>query len=84
MSQKPKVTPEPIPGPGTWRTRSVRNRSLWESYAVLPAKTRLRISLYVTAIAVVGIFVSDKLEDLLPIQPKEQAQAPQHANPSTP
>ncbi|KAA1468115.1 hypothetical protein DENSPDRAFT_927108 [Dentipellis sp. KUC8613] len=44
----------------------VRKRSLWASYAVLPAKTRLGISLGVCAVALAGIFVSDQLEKDMP------------------
>lgn len=38
---------------------------------VLPAKTRMRISLAVCAFAALGIYVSDKLEEAVPA-PKEQ------------
>ncbi|KAF8272863.1 hypothetical protein EI94DRAFT_1716914 [Lactarius quietus] len=42
------------------------------SVAVLPAKTRLKISLAVCAVAVAGIFVSDSLERTIP-PPKEHS-----------
>ena len=44
---------------------------------VLPAKTRLRISLAVCAVAVAGIFVSDSLERAIPPQKKHDTELPQ-------
>jgi len=39
-----------------------------QSYAALPAKTRLALSLGVCGVAVVGIFISDLLEKKLPTE----------------
>ncbi|KAF8506961.1 hypothetical protein F5888DRAFT_1798178 [Russula emetica] len=49
---------------------AVRKRTIWESYAVLPPKTRLNISLAVCAVAIAGIFISDRLEKTIPPPPK--------------
>jgi hypothetical protein len=43
---------------------------------VLPAKTRLRISLAVCAVAVAGIFVSDSLEKTMPPPKKHNTEHP--------
>ncbi|KAH9982626.1 hypothetical protein BGW80DRAFT_37551 [Lactifluus volemus] len=52
-------------------SEAVRKRTIWESYAALPAKTRLNISLAVCAVAVAGIFISDRLEKICPHPPKQ-------------
>ncbi|KAM5535846.1 hypothetical protein V8D89_010464 [Ganoderma adspersum] len=57
-----------------FRAKPVGERSIWESWAVLPAKTRLRVSLALTAFAAAGIWASDQLEKVIP-PPKEVAQA---------
>ncbi|KAI0828871.1 hypothetical protein BC628DRAFT_1173406 [Trametes gibbosa] len=49
-----------------FRTKPVQERSIWESYAVLPARTRLYVSLGITAFAAIGIYASDKLEEVFP------------------
>ncbi|KAI0283420.1 hypothetical protein BGY98DRAFT_1093923 [Russula aff. rugulosa BPL654] len=49
---------------------AVRKRTIWESYAVLSPKTRLNISLAVCAVAIAGIFISDRLEKAIPPPPK--------------
>ncbi|KAI0354599.1 hypothetical protein OH77DRAFT_1387358, partial [Trametes cingulata] len=54
-----------------FRKKPVQERSIWESYAVLPARTRLYVSLGITAFAAVGLFMSDQLEKVFP--PPEQA-----------
>ncbi|KAH9081939.1 hypothetical protein EDB83DRAFT_2335625 [Lactarius deliciosus] len=58
-------------------SESVRKRTLWESYAVLPANTRLKISLAVCALAVAGIFISDGLERAIPPPKKHDTENPQ-------
>ncbi|KAG9314120.1 hypothetical protein JVU11DRAFT_4903 [Chiua virens] len=52
---------------------SARSRSLWESYKVLPARTRLYVSMAVCTIGAVGIFISDHLEERYPAQRPAQA-----------
>ncbi|KAI0004187.1 hypothetical protein BJV74DRAFT_763919 [Russula compacta] len=47
-------------------SEAVRKRTIWKSYAVLPPKTRLNISLALCAVAVAGIFISDRLEEAMP------------------
>ncbi|KAI9462415.1 hypothetical protein BJY52DRAFT_146521 [Lactarius psammicola] len=66
---KPRQTPQ--------SSESVRKRTLWESYAVLPAKTRLKISLAVCAVAIAGIFVSDGLERTMPPPKRTNTERPQ-------
>ncbi|KAI0274794.1 hypothetical protein BC834DRAFT_965276 [Gloeopeniophorella convolvens] len=65
---------------------AVRKRTIWESYAVLPAKTRLNISLAVCAVAIAGIFISDRLEEAIPPpvpkgSPEASTQLPSHPQP---
>ncbi|KAI0046617.1 hypothetical protein FA95DRAFT_1493721 [Auriscalpium vulgare] len=48
---------------------AVRKRTIWQSWAALPAPTRLKISLGICAVAVAGIFVSDRLEASVPASP---------------
>ncbi|KAJ3537403.1 hypothetical protein NM688_g6696 [Phlebia brevispora] len=50
----------------SFREVPVPQRSLWESWAVIPAKTRLKISLAFTGFALAGLIMSDKLEQWLP------------------
>lgn len=45
--------------------------------AVLPAKTRLKISLAVCVVAAAGIFVSDGLERTMPTPKKHNTEQPQ-------
>ncbi|KAF8481326.1 hypothetical protein DFH94DRAFT_692333 [Russula ochroleuca] len=52
------------------KSEAVRKRSIWESYAVLPPKTRLNISLALCAVAIAGIVISDRLEEAMPPPPK--------------
>ncbi|KAI6012419.1 hypothetical protein F5J12DRAFT_817967 [Pisolithus orientalis] len=54
----------------------VRNHSLWGSYKVLPARTRLYISMGVCTLGVAGLFVSDYLEKTLPPTPRGTAKSP--------
>ncbi|CAL1694459.1 unnamed protein product [Somion occarium] len=56
--------------------KPIRQRSLWESYAVLPAKTRLKISLAITAVALGGIYLSNRLEETIPAPPEDKARLP--------
>jgi hypothetical protein len=42
----------------------------------LPAKTRLNISLAVCAVAIAGIFISDRLEETMPPPPKTSPNFP--------
>ncbi|KAI1793103.1 hypothetical protein LXA43DRAFT_282087 [Ganoderma leucocontextum] len=64
-----------------FRTKPVGERSIWESWAVLPAKTRLRISLAITAFAAAGIWAADQLEKAIPA-PKDAAQTSKSPSPS--
>ncbi|THH17375.1 hypothetical protein EW146_g3422 [Bondarzewia mesenterica] len=64
MSQKP--THRPTPSSRFSQEEAVRKRTMWESYAVLPAKTRMRISLGICAVALAGILISDRLEAVMP------------------
>ena len=48
---------------------------------VLPAKTRLRVSLALTAFAAAGIWASDQLEKIIP--PKDATQASKSPSPSS-
>ena len=54
-------------------------------FLVLPAKTRLRISLAITAFAAAGIWASDQLEKAIPA-PKDAAQTSKspHLSPNSP
>ncbi|EJF67266.1 hypothetical protein BD309DRAFT_967677 [Dichomitus squalens] len=83
MSQTPKTPPKPAPKQPEFkfRTKPVAERSIWESWAVLPAKTRLRISLAITTVAAIGIWASDKLEEAIPA-PKDAAKTPQSPSPN--
>ncbi|KAI0072227.1 hypothetical protein K474DRAFT_1711787 [Panus rudis PR-1116 ss-1] len=62
--------------------KPVQQRSLWESYAVLPAKTRLKISLAVTLVAAGGIYLSNKLEEAIPATEEDKARLPGHHRPA--
>ncbi|OJT08995.1 hypothetical protein TRAPUB_129 [Trametes pubescens] len=86
MSQRPKVPqqPETKYPEFRFRTKPVKERSIWESYAgnaqavfgirrrtedgrpALPARTRLYVSLGITVFAGIGLYASDKLEDIFP------------------
>ncbi|KAG1795698.1 uncharacterized protein HD556DRAFT_369042 [Suillus plorans] len=56
-SKKSPASTEPV----------VANRSLWQSYKALPARTRLYISMAVCSVGAVGIYVSDCLEKKYPV-----------------
>jgi len=47
---------------------SVADRSLWQSYLALPAKTRLQLSVALAVFAAGGLVVSDYLEKKIPAQ----------------
>ncbi|KIK91114.1 hypothetical protein PAXRUDRAFT_150208 [Paxillus rubicundulus Ve08.2h10] len=47
---------------------SVRNRSLWESYKVLPARSRVYVSMALCTVGAAGVFVSDYLEKWFPAE----------------
>ncbi|KAI0756360.1 hypothetical protein C8Q80DRAFT_1264427 [Daedaleopsis nitida] len=81
--QKPMPTPasESKQPEFKFRTKPVQDRSIWESWAVLPAKTRLRVSLAITAFAGLGILLSDKLEKTLP--PPKDASVPETSSATT-
>ncbi|KAF9650268.1 hypothetical protein BDM02DRAFT_3112235 [Thelephora ganbajun] len=68
------TTPPPRPQS---QPQPLRNRGLWQSYAALSPQTRLRLSLGVCAVALIGIFVSDMLERRLP--PRDTAIKQQQA-----
>ncbi|TCD65428.1 hypothetical protein EIP91_002684 [Steccherinum ochraceum] len=53
---------------------NVQKRSMWQSFSVLPAQTRLKISLAVTAFAVAGIYISDQLEAAIPAPPPQRTE----------
>ncbi|OCH86670.1 hypothetical protein OBBRIDRAFT_838004 [Obba rivulosa] len=72
MSQTPQRR-----GPRSIRDEPVRNRSILESWSVLPARTRRCISLSITAVALVGLWVSDRLEEAIPATP-EPTGSPEH------
>ncbi|GBE77223.1 hypothetical protein SCP_0100950 [Sparassis crispa] len=74
-SSQPANTPAPgdNPRPASFRTVPVQERSLWQSYAVLPARTRLHISLGITAFALAGILMSNQLEKILPPSKEDAA-----------
>jgi len=58
---KPKIPPG-------LRRNPIANRTLAQSYAALPARTRLNLSLVVCAVAAAGLLVSDMLEEKIPAQ----------------
>jgi hypothetical protein len=45
---------------------------------VLPAKTRLRISLAVTVVALGGIYLSNRLEEAIPASEEDKTHLPGH------
>ncbi|KZV70995.1 hypothetical protein PENSPDRAFT_425574 [Peniophora sp. CONT] len=49
----------------------VRKRTMWESWAALPANQRLAISLGICGFAVAGMYATDLLEENLPAQGSE-------------
>ncbi|ETW87143.1 hypothetical protein HETIRDRAFT_447732 [Heterobasidion irregulare TC 32-1] len=61
----PKNTSKPAAA-SSKAEEAVRKRPIWDSWAVLPAKTRLRISLGVCAVAFAGMVISDQLEVIFP------------------
>ncbi|KAI0714903.1 hypothetical protein C8Q76DRAFT_440312 [Earliella scabrosa] len=68
MAETPRQLPpsKPKKPQFRFRTKPVQERSIFESWAVLPAKTRLRVSIAITAFAGIGILVSDQLEKIFP------------------
>ncbi|KAL1951308.1 hypothetical protein VTO73DRAFT_457 [Trametes versicolor] len=84
MSQRPKVPqqPETKYPEFKFRTKPVKERSIWESYAALPARTRLYVSLGITTFAAIGLYASDKLEDIFP--PAQSGAAPKTSSQPTP
>ncbi|KAJ2966088.1 hypothetical protein NUW54_g13910 [Trametes sanguinea] len=68
-----------------FRTKPVQERTIFESFAVLPARTRLYISLGITAFAAAGIYVSDQLEKAFPAtkEPAAISKPPPQAPTST-
>ncbi|KAJ8456135.1 hypothetical protein ONZ51_g12260 [Trametes cubensis] len=89
MSQPPKEPqhPEQKPPEFRFRTKPVQERTIWESYAVLPARTRLYVSLGITAFAAIGLYVSDQLEKSYPVPnpaPKEDVDASRSTRSPTP
>ncbi|KAI0652493.1 hypothetical protein C8Q79DRAFT_103491 [Trametes meyenii] len=77
MAQSPKTPriPEQKYPEFKFRTKPVQERSIFESYAALPARTRLYVSLGITAFAGIGLLVSDRLEALFP-PPVEKPPSP--------
>ncbi|KAI0323115.1 hypothetical protein OF83DRAFT_1167127 [Amylostereum chailletii] len=65
----------PLRPPPRSPEEAVRRRTIWQSYAALPAQTRLRISIGICAVALAGIFISDRLEEAVP-PPKPTSSAP--------
>ncbi|KAF5385026.1 hypothetical protein D9615_001231 [Tricholomella constricta] len=55
----------------------IANRTLAQSYAALPARTRLYFSLGVCAVALAGIMISDQLEEKIPAKPSDNQKAAQ-------
>ncbi|KAI0785370.1 hypothetical protein BC629DRAFT_1288766 [Irpex lacteus] len=51
-----------------FRELPVSERSIWASWAALPARTRLQVSLAITGVALAGLYISDKLEEKLPTE----------------
>ena len=49
---------------------SLNSSSFHAAILVLPPKTRLNISLAICAVAIAGIFISDRLEQAIPPPPK--------------
>ncbi|GJE89587.1 hypothetical protein PsYK624_056910 [Phanerochaete sordida] len=76
MSSKRSFEP-PKATPKSFRDVPVSKRSIWESWAVLPAKTRLTLSLAITGFAALGLFMSDQLEKSLP-EPRPAPAQPAH------
>ncbi|KIK51418.1 hypothetical protein GYMLUDRAFT_395488 [Collybiopsis luxurians FD-317 M1] len=47
---------------------SPTNRTLAQSWAALPASTRIKFSLGICAVAVAGMYISDLLEKQVPVE----------------
>ncbi|KAI0783079.1 hypothetical protein C8Q75DRAFT_811108 [Abortiporus biennis] len=71
--QQLKTTPPPPP---SFSGQSVQSRTIWQSYAALPARTRLYFSLAITGVALAGIYISDVLEEKLPADIPASTQPP--------
>lgn len=54
------------------------------STIVLPAKTRLKISLAVTLVAAGGIYLSNRLEEVIPAPEEDKAHLPGHSRTEQP
>jgi len=54
----------------------ITDPTLFTTAVVLPAKTRLKISLAVCAVAIAGIFASDGLERTMPPPKKHNTEHP--------
>ncbi|KAK7465462.1 hypothetical protein VKT23_005439 [Stygiomarasmius scandens] len=59
--------------PTTKGSQQAANRTLAQSWAALPASTRIRFSLAMCGVAIAGIYVSDYLEKSIPTDPQTES-----------
>ncbi|CAE6473054.1 unnamed protein product [Rhizoctonia solani] len=61
----------PTAGPGSVHPSK---RTMWESYQVLPKRTKLIVAGSIGVVGLVGLYVSDRLEETIPAKaPPSQA-----------
>ncbi|KAJ3730853.1 hypothetical protein DFJ43DRAFT_453047 [Lentinula guzmanii] len=53
-------------------SKSAANRTLAQSWAALPASTRIKFSLGICAVATAGIYLADVLEKQIPVEQREK------------
>ncbi|KAJ3903655.1 hypothetical protein F5879DRAFT_138270 [Lentinula edodes] len=54
-------------------SKTAANRTLAQSWAALPASTRVKFSLGICAVAAAGIYLSDVLEKRMSAEPREKS-----------
>ncbi|CAE6512682.1 unnamed protein product [Rhizoctonia solani] len=64
----------PATGPGSVHPSK---RTMWESYQVLPKRTKLIVAGSIGVVGLVGLYVSDKLEETIPAKAPPSQSIPQ-------
>ncbi|KAH7338760.1 hypothetical protein B0J17DRAFT_658378 [Rhizoctonia solani] len=64
----------PMNGPGPVHPSK---RTMWESYQVLPKRTKLIVAGSIGVVGLVGLYVSDRLEEAIPTRAPPSQDVPQ-------